>query len=92
MGIDGHSDGEIASLKSGTAEMGRLANGGVYLVNPSVMGDKAFLGGVKLSLEDDLLPALIVQGYKIFGLEFLGTFIDIGVPQDFFRAAKILAD
>jgi D-glycero-alpha-D-manno-heptose 1-phosphate guanylyltransferase len=92
MGIDVHSDGEIASLKSGTAEMGRLANGGVYLVNPSVMGDRAFLSGIKLSLEDDLLPALVAQGYKLFGLEFLGTFIDIGVPQDYFRAAKILAD
>jgi D-glycero-alpha-D-manno-heptose 1-phosphate guanylyltransferase len=90
MGIDVKSDGEIGSLTSGTGEQSRLANGGVYLVNPSVLANKAFVPGSKLSLEDDLLPALVDQGYKLFGLEFPGAFIDIGIPQDYFRAAEVL--
>lgn len=90
MGIEVKSDGEIGSLTSGTGEQSRLVNGGVYLVNPSVLGNKAFVPGSKLSLEDDLLPAMVVQGYKLFGLEFPGAFIDIGIPQDYFRAAEVL--
>jgi D-glycero-alpha-D-manno-heptose 1-phosphate guanylyltransferase len=90
MGIEVRSDGKIGSLTSGTGEQSRLANGGVYLVNPSVLGNKAFVPGIKLSLEDDLLPSLVFQGYKLLGLEFPGAFIDIGIPQDYFRAAEVL--
>lgn len=90
MGIEVKPDGEIGSLTTGTEEQRRLANGGVYLVNPSVLANKSFVPGTKLSLEDDLLPAMFVQGYKLFGLEFPGTFIDIGIPQDYFRAANVL--
>lgn len=90
MGMDVKADGEIVSLKSGTGEPGRLANGGVYLVNPSVLAKTKFVPGHKLSLEDDLLPAFIAQGGKLYGLEFPGSFIDIGVPDDYFRAAEVL--
>lgn len=90
MGMDVKPDGEIVSLKSGTGEPGRLANGGVYLVNPSVLAKTKFVPGHKLSLEDDLLPAFVTQGGKLYGLECSGSFIDIGVPQDYFRAAEVL--
>lgn len=90
MGMIVNSDGEILSLKSGTGEPGRLANGGVYLINPSVLVKTKFIPGHKLSLEDDLLPAFMAQGGKLYGLEFPGSFIDIGVPQDYFRAAEVL--
>jgi len=90
MGIDVKADGEIVSLKSGTGEPGRLANGGVYLIDPSVLPKTKFAPGHKLSLEDDLLPAFVTQGGKLYGLECSGSFIDIGVPQDYFRAADVL--
>ncbi len=90
MGIEVKFNGEIGSFTSDTGEQSRLANGGVYLVNPSVLANKAFIPGSKLSLEDDLLPAIVAKGYKVFGLEFSGTFIDIGIPQDYFRAAEVL--
>ena len=90
MGMDVKADGEIVSLKSGTGEPGRLANGGVYLIKPSVLAKTKFVPGHKLSLEDDLIPAFVTQGGKLYGLEFPGSFIDIGVPQDYFRAADVL--
>lgn len=90
MGLDVKADGEIVSLKSGTGQPGRLANGGVYLINPSVLAMAKFAPGQKLSLEDDLLPAFLAQGGKLHGLECPGGFIDIGVPQDYFRAAEVL--
>jgi len=90
MGMDVKVDGEIVSLKSGTGQPNRLANGGVYLVNPSVLAKTKFVPGQKLSLEDDLIPTFVIQGGKFYGLECSGRFIDIGVPQDYFRAADVL--
>jgi D-glycero-alpha-D-manno-heptose 1-phosphate guanylyltransferase len=90
MGIEVKSDGEISSLISVNGELSRLVNGGVYLVNPSALKNKAFVPGNKFSLEDDLLPAMEAHGSKLFGLEFSGTFIDIGIPKDYFRAQKLL--
>ena len=90
MGINVNPDGEIVSLKSGTGKPGRPANGGVYLVSPSVLVRSRFVPNQKLSLEDDLIPAFVTQGGKLYGLEFSGSFIDIGVPDDYFRAAEVL--
>lgn len=92
MGIDVNSDGEIKSLKSGMGKMGRLANGGVYLVNPSVLVHEAFAPNSKFSLEEDILTALISRGCKLCGLEFTGSFIDIGIPEDYHRAAEVLSN
>jgi len=89
-GIKVTADGEVVSLKSGTGEPVRLANGGVYLVSPTVLAKTKFVPGNKLSLEDDLLPAFVAQGCKLYGLECSGSFIDIGVPRDYFRAAEVL--
>ena len=90
MGMDVQADGEIVSLKSGKGEPGCLANGGVYLINPSVLPALTFVPGQNLSLEDDLITAFVEQGGKLFGLEFPASFIDIGVPQDYYRASHIL--
>lgn len=90
MGMDLKADGEIVSLKSGTGKPGGLANGGVYLINPSVLAKTKFAPGHKLSLEDDLLPDFVNQGGKLYGLEYPGSFIDIGKPQDYLRAADVL--
>jgi D-glycero-alpha-D-manno-heptose 1-phosphate guanylyltransferase len=46
----------------------------------------------KLSLEDDLFPHAFAAGRRLFGIEFKGTFIDIGVPEDYHRAPTLLAN
>lgn len=92
MGMDINPDGEIVSLKSDRTDLGFPANGGVYLINPSALEKtmtKPFLSH-NLSLEDDLLSTFKAQGGRLYGLEFSGGFIDIGVPQDYFRAAEFL--
>ena len=90
MGIGMKDSGKIASLNSLPVTSRRLSNGGAYLVNPLVLKKTKFALGEKLSLEYDLLPALMSQGSKLFGLEFTGRFIDIGLPQDYLRAAEIM--
>jgi D-glycero-alpha-D-manno-heptose 1-phosphate guanylyltransferase len=90
MGVDVNDNGEIVSLNSTKANLGHMANGGVYLINPTVLEKLTFKLGHKMSLEDDLVSAFLKQGGKLFGTQFNGTFIDIGIPQDYYRAAGVL--
>ena len=91
MGLDISPQGQITSLKSSTGRLDRLANGGVYWVNPRALLSEKFAPGDKVSLEDDIFPAALVSGQRLFGIEFSGTFIDIGVPDDYYRAPSLLA-
>lgn len=91
MGMDISPQGEIISLKSDTGRPDRLANGGVYWVNPRALPSKRFSPGDKVSLEDDIFPVAMALGQRLLGVEFLGVFIDIGVPDDYYRAPALLA-
>jgi D-glycero-alpha-D-manno-heptose 1-phosphate guanylyltransferase len=91
MGMDVSPRGQINSLNSGTGQRERLANGGVYWVRSRALLDRRFASGQRISLEDDIFPALMASGQRMFGVEFPGTFIDIGVPDDYRRAPAVLA-
>jgi D-glycero-alpha-D-manno-heptose 1-phosphate guanylyltransferase len=91
MGMDIGQDARIADLRSGAGVPGRLANGGVYFVNAEMPFEAGWRPGDKLSLEDDLLPALHARGRGLYGLECTGAFIDIGIPEDYRRAPGVLA-
>ena len=92
MGMDITPQGRITSLKPGTGQPGRLANGGVYWVHPRALTGAGFAPGGKVSLEDDIFPAAMASGQHLFGIEFTGAFIDIGVPNDYHRAPVLLAE
>jgi D-glycero-alpha-D-manno-heptose 1-phosphate guanylyltransferase len=80
------SDGRISSFQTGLSQKGHLANGGVYLINPSVIEKFDYKPNTNLSLEDELLPNYVSAGGLIYGVKFAGKFIDIGVPDDLHRA------
>ena len=92
MGVDSADDGKILSLQTGGNELTLLANGGVYLVSPSALKRLNYKPYTKSSLENDLLPKFISLGGGLYGLESSGKFIDIGVPEDYYRAQEILKD
>lgn len=91
MGMDVSPQGKILSLRSGVDRPDRLANGGVYWVNPRVLHSEIFPTVDKISLEDDIFPTALALGKRLFGIECPGTFIDIGVPDDYHRASTLLA-
>lgn len=91
MGIEVSPQGQITSLRSECAQGSRLANGGVYWVHPRSLQGGVFVPGGKASLEDDMFPAAFLAGQRLFGMECSGTFIDIGVPDDYRRAETLLA-
>lgn len=90
MGMDIGPQGLVRALKSGSGEVGGLANGGVYLVHPRALTDFAYQAGMAASLENDIFEAALRAGQSMFGLESGGIFIDIGVPVDYRRAAQVL--
>jgi D-glycero-alpha-D-manno-heptose 1-phosphate guanylyltransferase len=90
MGMDVAIDGRITDLKSGAARPGRLANGGVYWVNPRALRGMRCEPGQKISLEDDLFSSAMADGKRLFGMPSDGAFIDIGVPDDYRRAAEVM--
>jgi D-glycero-alpha-D-manno-heptose 1-phosphate guanylyltransferase len=90
MGMDISPQGQITSLKSGAGRPVRLANGGVYWVSPDALVNERFSPGDKVSLEDDIFPVVMASGQRLLGIELSNIFIDIGVPDDYHRAATLL--
>ncbi|GLU30216.1 nucleotidyltransferase family protein [Trinickia caryophylli] len=90
MGMCMEPDGRIVSLRSGLGQTGGLVNGGAYLIAPDTVSRLRFSNGERISLEDDILPALAAAGVAVYGFECTGRFVDIGVPNDYFSAADIL--
>jgi|TARA_B100000795_G_scaffold44415_1_gene29153 D-glycero-alpha-D-manno-heptose 1-phosphate guanylyltransferase len=84
-------DGLILKVKEINKQASYLSNGGVYLMNPSVLKNLDKYVDKKFSLESDLLPESFSSGASLYGLECVGGFIDIGIPEDYYRAQKILS-
>lgn len=57
-------------------------NGGVYLLSRRLIGQ---IPAGKVSLENEMIPRWMAAGRRIGGFVSGGYFIDIGIPQDYFR-------
>lgn len=86
MAMEMTTEGKIVSLR----RKGQgLANGGVYWVNRTILKD--FPNRMeKISLEDEILEQLLIKRNNIYGTEFQESFLDIGIPQDYYRATDLL--
>ena len=65
-------------------------NGGIYHIKKSVL--KRFLdkfSGQFISLETEIFPELL-NNKELFGLPIGGCFIDIGIPEDYYKAQDLI--
>jgi len=92
MGMDVDKSGKIKSLLSKEEGLNNWVNGGVYIINPSVLKKVEYQSGSYMSLEDYFLPSLFLTDTSIYGMQTKGKFIDIGVPEDYYRAQDIFLD
>lgn len=96
LGMTLAADGTIATLATTAGDGERLANGGVYLVSPPALlrvaagGVAGGVAAAPASLENELLPALLAAGGRLCGYPCAAPFIDIGLPDDYRRAAATL--
>lgn len=88
LGLTIGATGEVLSLKAG--ERGGLANGGVYLMERGLLDGGPWRPSSTASLEEDILPFALRAAKRVFGLECSAPFLDIGVPEDYARAAEVL--
>jgi D-glycero-alpha-D-manno-heptose 1-phosphate guanylyltransferase len=86
--IDGN--GQIQTFQSAKNAINALANGGVYYINPKVLRNSNFIFGNSYSLEIDIVPKLIKEKRKFFGIEIDAQFVDIGLPKDYLDAQSLL--
>lgn len=83
--IELNSENEITSFheKSDTTEAG-LINAGIYILEPNLFL-KHTPSNTKFSIEKDFFEKEL-QVLPIYGFEFEGYFIDIGIPEDYTKA------
>ncbi len=86
------NDSRLVKLKSESARIGELSNAGTYLCQKSSLNEikKYFDETQKISFESEVIPKLLIQGHVIYVAKFDSPFIDIGTPEDFKRASKVL--
>lgn len=89
MGVEIGTGGVISSFQS-TTNRAQLANGGVYVLQPTVFTRTVWRAGQKASLEDEVMPDILAAGAKIVGYVCDKRFIDIGMPDDYVRAAAVM--
>ena len=91
MSFDLDMDDRIISLSSASSNGECLSNGGVYLISPNIVRRCGFPFDEQISLEERIIPVILATSAKVFGLECKGRFIDIGTPEDYQRAANVVA-
>ena len=65
-------------------------NGGIYYVKKSVLQPYAEnFNGEFISIETDIFPQM-VKNNELYGLPLGGCFIDIGIPEDYYRAQELI--
>ena len=88
--LDKH--GLICSINSPTnSSKNGMANGGVYVIENELFSKYQGEKPRKSSLEEELLPQLLIQKKRIAGFVSKNSFIDIGIPHDYNLAADILS-
>jgi len=88
MGVDVDAQGRILALRAHDRSP-HLANGGIYWLDPCGLRELTAIPDRAVSLETELLP-LMCAGRRLYGCAFRGTFVDIGVPQDYRAAERLL--
>jgi D-glycero-alpha-D-manno-heptose 1-phosphate guanylyltransferase len=91
MGMQLSDDGRILSLGDKKNQSDVLANGGVYIVDPIAFDGFPAPTKQAISLEGDIFPGLLKSEAGMWGYQSNGLFIDIGVPEDYFRAQDMPA-
>lgn len=76
-------DGRLTGFNEKQEEAGPgTINGGIYLLTRELIDD---IPRGKISLENQMIPKWLEEGRALGGIVNDGYFIDIGIPEDYFR-------
>jgi len=78
-GVETDINGQVGRfVEKGEPTVGGLVNGGIYVIERSVL--EAIPSGRAVSLEREVFPGLVGEG--LYAVAFNGPLVDIGVPRD----------
>lgn len=89
-GIVTDADGRVRSFGGQPPQQSAWMNGGAYLLAPSFFERACAYAGRAASLESEILPAVLAGGGTLYAHHASGRFIDIGIAEDYRRAAEVL--
>ncbi len=76
-------DGYLIGFNEKNAQMQKgTINGGIYLMNRSLLWE---IPEGKVSLENQMIPKWLEEKRALGGVVSKGYFIDIGIPEDYYR-------
>ena len=79
-------DGWLKAFNEKTEEKRKgTINGGIYYLKRELLNE---IPEGKVSLEQDMIPKWLSEGKKLGGFVSGGYFIDIGIPEDYYRFAE----
>ncbi len=91
LGLNVNDEMQVLPVESKEVSIeSKFVNGGVYIIDPSIININNFVMDHFYSFENDILPEIMKEHPAIYACEFDTTFIDIGLPEDYFKANKIL--
>jgi NDP-sugar pyrophosphorylase family protein len=90
LGVRLNEKAQLVSLVDPLARDEVWANAGVYLVSAGALDPVAEEFQGEVSLEGEIIPALLERKLAIYGMRHNGRFIDIGIPADYRRAVDVL--
>jgi len=90
MQVELDAEGCVLSVGAKPEKSRFQVNGGVYVLRPSVLKAVAYRCGDRVSLEKEIIPELLAGGVRVYGETYRGLFMDIGVPEDYFLAQRML--
>ncbi len=83
-------DGRILEFQNKADKAAPLVNAGIYLVERALLGTLGWNAGERFSIEADGFPRMLSCGSRLFGCAALNRFLDIGVPDDYYRASEFI--
>lgn len=90
LGVTLDESGRLVSTVTRPVQDEVLANGGIYLISAGVLDRVVGHFAGEISLEGAIIPALMESDSSIYGMRHDGRFIDIGIPDDYRSAARVL--
>ena len=81
-------DGQLSAC--GPDMISPYKSGGIYILSPNIVSELRECDEAKRSFEDDLMPNFLKQNLLLYAFLDNCPFIDIGVPQDYARAADVI--
>ena len=67
-----------------------LVNAGAYFLESHTLIELGWKPGERFSLEADGFPRMLENGVKVHAVEAVTRFLDIGIPDDYFRADNFI--